>query len=344
MSIPGMVVAFLLPFFVVLLTIPVLIRFAYYIRFVDVPGGLSKTHDQPVPYLGGLGVYMATLITLAICMPARTLEILLLFFIFLALLLILGLVDDFCVLRAHEKLIGQLVIVTFFFYGIGLELPYPTTTFLFFWMLLVINAFNLVDVMDGLASTLAISGLLSLSMIAFCSCKSEPMTTLIIAFLGALVGFLWYNKPSACIYLGDAGSLLLGGLFAMMPFLMSYTMFDQQGNSLCGMADSLLIRIFIVATIIIIPLCEVVGLIFIRSYKKIPFYRASPDHFSHYLLKRGWSKYKILSYTALFASISGCTTFLYATEYIMLFPYTLIIGGVLSLWTINLAHGAHVNS
>ena len=90
-------------------------------------------------------------------------------------------------------------------------------------------------------------------------------------------GFLYFNKTPAKIYLGDAGSLLIGGLLATIPFMIpwgTYTIFG-----------------FLTPVIILgVPLVEVASLIIIRTYKKIPFYFGSPDHFAHYLFDQGWTK------------------------------------------------------
>ncbi|OQA33738.1 MAG: putative undecaprenyl-phosphate N-acetylglucosaminyl 1-phosphate transferase [Candidatus Dependentiae bacterium ADurb.Bin331] len=109
------------------------------------------------------------------------------------------------------------------------------------------------------------------------------MALLLTSFLGPLGAFLWYNKPPAHIYLGDAGSLFIGGILATVPFLLKWSKYNIYGFA-------------IPAIILAIPLLEVFFLIMVRSYKRIPFYKASPDHFALYLRNNGWSKNAILIY------------------------------------------------
>lgn len=101
------------------------------------------------------------------------------------------------------------------------------------------------------------------------------------SLFGALLGFFLYNKPPAKIYLGDAGSLFIGSVLSVMPFLISWT---NSGG------DSLTVPAILLAT----PILEVVALVVIRSYYKIPFYQGSPHHFSIMLRNKGWSVWRIL--------------------------------------------------
>ena len=118
------------------------------------------------------------------------------------------------------------------------------------------------------------------------------------SFLGALVAFLWYNKPPARIYLGDAGSLFIGGFLATVPFLLHWGTYNQYGY---------LAPIIILA----IPLLECYSLILIRWYKGIPFYQGSPDHFCLYLQGGGWSKSVILTYVMALSGFAGCVALLF---------------------------------
>ena len=101
--------------------------------------------------------------------------------------------------------------------------------------------------------------------------------------IGCLIAFLYYNRDPATIYLGDSGSLFLGGCVAACPFLIDWTIVSPLG---------ILAPIFILG----IPLLEITQLVVIRTIKGIPFYRGSKDHFSIYLLQNGWSKIVIIDY------------------------------------------------
>jgi UDP-GlcNAc:undecaprenyl-phosphate GlcNAc-1-phosphate transferase len=121
---------------------------------------------------------------------------------------------------------------------------------------------------------------------------------LLTAFLGSLCAFLWYNRPLASIYLGDAGSLFIGGFLATTPFLLNWGTYITYG--------------YISPIVILgIPLLEVVSLIIIRCYKGIPFYRGSSDHFACYLQAKGWKKDHILLYVFGLSSMLGTIAFLF---------------------------------
>ena len=142
--------------------------------------------------------------------------------------------------------------------------------------------------MDGLATLLAICATISFAVVAIASHQLEVLL-LLAPFLGALMAFFWYNKPKAQIYLGDTGSLVIGGFLSVIPFLFNWGLYGSYG--------------FLSPLIILsIPLLEVATLIVVRTYKGIPFYNGSPDHFSIYLQQKGWGKNKILWYVAFYHS------------------------------------------
>lgn len=298
-------ISFLITFFIT----PMLCRIALRLGVVDVPDGKIKRHERVTPYLGGLAVYIGFTSGLALVFPIENQF----FFILVGttLLLLLGLIDDLVAMQPYQKFFGQLIAVfcflkgglflkeqffyDFWFVGIPLSL---------LWILIIINAFNLVDVMDGLAATTAIGATISfltISLLFDCGAVS----LLLASFLGPLCAFLLYNRPPAQIYLGDAGSLFIGGLLSVTPFMFSWSYYNPIG--------------YLAPVIILtVPLLEITTLIIIRTYRGIPFYRASPDHFSIYLRNKGWSKGKILAY-------------IFATSLILLVLSLLLIFNMLSL-------------
>jgi len=191
---------------------------------VDNPDGTLKKQKEAVPYLGGIAVYCGFIITLAFVCPAHSQLFLLL--IGSTILLFVGFLDDAVVMNPMQKFFGQ-IIATFCFLKAGL---YLKEQFFFnfwnipisaLWILTVINAFNFVDVMDGLASLIALCAAVTFFVIAWMQ-DLQPVMVLMAAFIGSLLAFFWYNRPSAKIYLGDAGSLFIGGFLAVVPFLFNW--------------------------------------------------------------------------------------------------------------------------
>ena len=272
--------------------------------------------------MGGLAVYCGFIVGLALTMPFENRIYLLL--IGTMLILFVGLIDDLFVLKPYQKLFGQCFVAfcflragfylkEHFFYNIW-NMPLS-----FLWILTIMNVFNLIDVMDGLATVVAISASVTFIGIALLL-NHGGVVILLTSFLGALCGFLWYNRPSARMYLGDAGSLFIGGFLAVVPFFFDWGTYNRYGY---------LTPIIILA----IPLLECVSLIVIRWYKGIPFYMGSPDHFSSYLQSYGWSKVSILCYITLLSLYLGVAAISFFMGTISLFTALLLGVIFLGIWT-----------
>lgn len=321
-------VSFCMALVLTLYLVPRIRVLAYRLQFLDVPDGVIKVHAQTTPYLGGLAVYLGFLGALALTYPFESQ--ILLFFIGATLLLFLGLLDDLVALTAQQKFLGQ-AIAAFCFLKAGLHLKahffhnYWNIGISFVWILTIINAFNLVDVMDGLASVLAI-GSASIFLMLALYMQQTDVALLLACFIGAVLGFFCYNKPRATIYLGDAGSLFIGGFLAITPFLFSWGSHSAYG--------------FILPIVVLaIPLLEITSLIIIRTYRGIPFYKASPDHFCMYFARAGWSVYKILGYMVILQSILGAAVLLFVTHYISERQF-LVAGGIFLAGWLGMLRGA----
>lgn len=311
---------------------PFIIHAALRRNITDRPDDNLKKHSHPIPYLGGVGVYMAFVVPLALVYPIENSELWLLLGV--TLLLFVGLIDDLLVLRASQKFMGQLVaVVCFLKGGFVLKSIFFTSAFnagcAAFWMLSVINAFNLIDVMDGLSSLTAIITATTFFGMAL-YLKAYPVSLLIIAFVGALLGFLIYNKPPAKIYLGDAGALFIGGFLAAIPIVLPWS--SQSFDTY-----------YAPAIVLAIPLIEVVSLILIRLYLGIPFYQGSPHHFSLYLRRKGWSVQQILLFTAIagfclsamaFGFLMGAVSF--GTLSILSVLFLIAWGGIIFGWPVKI--------
>ncbi len=315
--------SFVFSFFITYYLIPFFCSIAYTLRFVDTPDGNIKRHGTATPYFGGVAVYCGFLCGLAFTMPFDSRIFLLV--IGLTLLLLLGLIDDLVVLRAYQKFFGQFIVAlcflkTGFYLKEHVFYNFWKMPLSLLWILTVINAFNLVDVMDGLASLLAIAATITFMVIA---AYLHHMVVLIIlsAFLGSLCAFFLYNRPPARIYLGDSGSLFIGGFLATVPFLFDWGTYNRLGY---------MTPVIILA----IPLLECTSLIIIRTWKGIPFYKGSLDHFSSYLLSYGWSKKSILWYVAFLSFYLGVAAFLFSIGSLQIIPLSALGALFLFVWIV----------
>ncbi|MCK5632553.1 undecaprenyl/decaprenyl-phosphate alpha-N-acetylglucosaminyl 1-phosphate transferase [bacterium] len=315
------IISFLFAFYL----IPIIRNVAFRLNILDVPDGKVKKHKKATPYLGGIAIYIAFITSLSLTMPFA--NKMFSFFIGITLLLFIGLIDDLVPLKPYQKFSGQIIAALCFlragfYFKSHFFHNYWAIPISFFWILTVVNAFNLVDVMDGLATTIASCAAFSFLIIALY--VQQPVVAIVLcAFLGSLLAFFYYNKPQATIYLGDTGSLFIGGLLATIPFMINWGRYNWYG--------------YIAPVIILaIPLLEVATLILVRTYKKIPFYQASPDHFSIYLQKKGWSKNFILFYIFILSIILFVSSFLFMSGVIG-FLTLFIIGFIfLVIWVIGI--------
>lgn len=302
-------IAFLLTFFL----IPILCWLSRRYSIVDIPDGIVKKHESPIPNLGGLAVYFGFAVASLALLHTDT-GLVRSLLVGSALFLGIGLIDDRVCLTPGQKFFCQSIAALFFlkigFCFVDQSIPSLITCVLsFWWIVTVTNAFNLIDIMDGLAATTALGIALSLAIIAL-YIKAAALVLLLGALMGSLLAFLWYNKPPACIYLGDAGALFIGGFLAVCAFLYPW--------SYCTMGGYL-----IPLLIFFIPLFELTALIVIRTYKKVPFYLPSPDHFSMYLLRNGWSKQSILWYIRIMSLFITGLSVLFFKQQISLVEFSI---------------------
>jgi UDP-GlcNAc:undecaprenyl-phosphate/decaprenyl-phosphate GlcNAc-1-phosphate transferase len=275
---------------------PLVRRVAVRRGFVDRPGE-RKIHSREIAYGGGLAVALAfavaalaahvlafknihgeaflldvephTLATIAACALGA---------------LLLGLADDRYKLSVRAKLLGQLVLAIATVAGgvritalIGDNLAMQAFTVL--WIVLITNSFNLLDNMDGLCSgTVSISALM-LMLVALQS--NQGSLVLVLAALGgACLGFLYYNRAPASIFLGDAGSLFCGYIMAALTALVTYYRYTFPSHLAVG----------IPLLILAIPLYDTLSVIVIRLREGRPITRGDTSHFSHRLTDLGMSR------------------------------------------------------
>jgi len=239
------------------------------IRFgiVDRPDGDLKTHRDPVPYLGGLAIYLSFL--LALSLTFRFSEQVLGLLLAGSLVVILGLIDDLGQLGPWTKLAGQLVAVMVLVKsGIYVKLtilPLPVAVALsVVWMLAVINAFNLIDIMDGLSAGTA--GVAAIILLVVAELNADSTAAVVLAALaGACFGFLRFNFEPARIYMGDAGSMFLGLLLGALAMDLAYT--DR--NPVAALAPALILGV---------PLFDMLFVMYIRQKRGLPIMLGSPDH------------------------------------------------------------------
>ncbi|WP_446007910.1 MraY family glycosyltransferase [Candidatus Electrothrix sp.] len=209
---------------------PVIRQLALYFDLTDKTSA-RKMHTGKIPRIGGVALFTSFFLPFLLLLVLReyspTVQELFAdnrIFCFVTgavLIFLLGLLDDLRELSFFVKIFGQLLVAVFVYYcgfritvvttpfGADFSIGFLSLPFTVFWFLLVINAINLIDGLDGLAAGICL--FVSLSMLFVCVVSARLTTALAFAALaGSLIGFLRYNFYPATIFMGDSGSYFLG--------------------------------------------------------------------------------------------------------------------------------------
>jgi UDP-GlcNAc:undecaprenyl-phosphate GlcNAc-1-phosphate transferase len=293
-----LILAFLLSYGAGLILTPLIIRSAGALKLYDAPDGDRRLHDEPVPRLGGIAVYLAAAAT-ACLLFIRTsplfitpgtvgdgqLRFLTGAFIGSAFLFLVGVVDDIRGLSAGLKLGAQIIAasIAYFFgadlgtvalgYGQGVSIGFLEFPFLLLWIVGVTNVFNFIDGLNGLAAGVAVVACAAI-VIAGAVLGNFSILLPSVALAAATLGFLRYNFPRAQIFLGDSGSLSIGFLLAV--FLLQASR---------GPSGAVIIVIPLLA--LFVPLIDGLLAVLRRWLRNVPLSGADARHIHHRLLALG---------------------------------------------------------
>jgi UDP-GlcNAc:undecaprenyl-phosphate GlcNAc-1-phosphate transferase len=263
------------------------------LKIMDYPGG-RKLQANPVAYLGGLAIITPiTLGSFLLIFTSVTIDLKQQLYLGLILpalaIAIVGLLDDIYQLPPWPRFISQSavgVITSFILYlsGSGVEIfdnQLLNSSATILWVVTIINALNFIDNMDGLATSISMVASLALFILSYIN-NQYLVAALSLAIFASCLGFLFWNKKPASIYLGDAGSLYLGFLLAAISIRIDL---DN---------DSAPIRALVLILILAIPVIDTTQVVVSRIAKgKSPF-EGGRDHISHLLLNRGLSQRSVL--------------------------------------------------
>lgn len=237
----------------------------------------DRWHREPTPLLGGLAIAAAVTLPLSI-LADRDLAIVL--FCAVAAVL-LGLVDDLRHIAPPTKLVGQVVIASALYVGgVRVEIvPVQVIAFLLtvLWVVGIMNAINLLDNMDGLAAGISV---IAAVVMVIATAERNPDAAMLAALTaGASLGFLVHNFPPARIFMGDAGSQLLGFLLAATALLHTV-----------GAASDVGLVVIAPLFILAMPIFDVALVTVTRRLRGAPISQGGRDHTSHRLSALGLSE------------------------------------------------------
>ncbi len=300
--------AIILAFIITYTSIPVIINVSNIKKLYDVPNA-RKVHASPIPSLGGLGIFAGFILSCLLSISFVNFPAFQYFFAAALIIFFLGLKDDILILTPMKKIIGQIIAAFIIIYKGGVvignmqgflgvnELPEVASLIItYLTVMVIINSFNLIDGVDGLAAGLGIFTTLTFG-VYFYIINHIEYAALAFAMSGSLLAFLIFNRSPARIFMGDTGSLLIGLVNAIL--VVHFINVSSSAVAVFPLAAAPALGI----AILIIPLFDTLRVFSIRIFnRRSPF---SPDrnHIHHLLLDRGMSHKKI-GFILLMANIA----------------------------------------
>lgn len=295
---------FLTSFFVVLLSTPSLIKVAVLKRLFDEPGDERKLHTKRIPTVGGIMIFAGTIFSFALWFPIESIHeyinllrsvedfkyivatILILFFV--------GIKDDIIGTAPVKKLIAHVIVGMVLvlmadirltglhgIFGITI-IPYWASVFLsLFTYIVVVNAFNLIDGVDGLAGGVGLIASLAFGT-WFALAGEVVMATLAFALSGSLLAFLIFNFQPAKIFMGDSGSLSIGLIICVLALKMIEFDASEQLNVTRDISKP----VFAMA-VLVYPLFDTLRIFIYRSLKGLSPFTADRNHLHHRIIDIG---------------------------------------------------------
>jgi UDP-GlcNAc:undecaprenyl-phosphate GlcNAc-1-phosphate transferase len=298
--------ASLVSFIVAFTSIPVVIKIADAKKLFDLPDE-RKIHFIPIPSLGGVGIFAAMMLSVSTLVSFPETPGLQYFLGAAVIIFFLGLKDDILLISPMKKFAGQLIAAFLLVYPghfqltslhgfLGLTALNPVFSMLFSYttILVVMNAFNLIDGVDGLAGTL---GLVSTLFFGVVFAIENDFAYAILAFsmAASLLAFLLYNYSPAKVFMGDTGSLLLGLVNAVLVIRFINT------ASLPGTVLQFSAAPAIGFAALFVPLMDTLRVTVLRVYQGRSPFDPDVNHIHHLLMKRGLSHMQITGLLGLMA-------------------------------------------
>ena len=294
---------------VTFVTTPLVREFALRFGWVDAPNSRVKTHKVTTPSLGGAAIY-AGFVAALLCMrfwtqfPTGTLYALRALLFGGTLVFALGVIDDFSKpagVGFREKfLIQGLAACLLILFGIRIRFlkpDYVSVGLTLLWVVGITNAYNIIDIMDGLSASQA--GIAALSFLLISLPSEEHYVNIASAALaGATLGFLpWNFSKKRKIFMGDSGSMLLGFLLAGISMGTKYSEVNNIG-------------VYSPLLILLVPMYDTFFVMYLRLRKGQSPFMGSKDHFALRLEKIGYSRAQIVWMAAAAAACLGFCAFL----------------------------------
>lgn len=291
------IVGALMAFGIVYISIPLLRKVAYDKDIYDKPDNDRKLHCRYVPTLGGVAIYLAFFIGFSISGYAGEIRGFSYFAAALTLLFFTGLKDDLVDLSAVKKLLIQVFSSLLIIFGSGItitnfygvfgvqEIPYWVSILLTtFTMIVIVNSYNLIDGIDGLAAGVGIIASIFFG-IGFIVAGEYAMAVMATILLVALATYLRFNFNPAQIFMGDTGSLVVGFLLAFLAVKFVGLNENPAYVKIFGNTSSI-----IPVAILALPLFDTLTVFYKRIRRGDSAFKPGQDHIHHSIIKMGFGQ------------------------------------------------------
>lgn len=309
------------------LTVPFSTWLADRIGAIDLPGK-NKIHSQPTPRLGGLGILLAFVLTLSglllvIDIPSIIYRQVVVLFPLILCIAVVGFLDDVYNLRAWikfvlEGIIGIILVLSL----IGAGTWWAIAVITWFWIVGLINGYNFLDGLDGIAASVATMHLFALAAMFLIS--GNGFLAIVAGTLAvATLGFLRYNWPPATIFMGDIGSLSLGFVISALSLLLVINE---------SFSFNAILAVMLAASL---PLGDL-SLTFVRRLvNRKPLFLADRGHFYDQMVDRGnLSELNAIRLSLIIAVAVGVLGVITFALPMTLAIGTFVLGGIILLFTV----------
>ena len=296
-----MFVISLVAFLVSLISMPLIIKFSTKFNIFDYQDA-RKIHSGNISRLGGVGIAISFFVCTAVYFLITDASLFIEYLPIISaglIIFVFGFIDDIVTLRAIVKLLIQIVATCLVIFSgnrftqIGpWQIPSVLSyIFTFCWIIGVVNAFNLIDGLDGLCGSLAFTTTLTLGIIYTLSGNNISVICFILA--ASILGFLCFNWPPAKLFMGDCGSQFLGFMLATLPLIPADSVIEFN-------------KFLIIASVAAFPIFDTIAAIWRRIRDKKPIMSPDKSHLHHKLLNMGYTKKSSL-YLVVFIQLLLCS-------------------------------------
>lgn len=307
-------IIFAAAFIIALAVTPFAIWLAPKIGALDIPKDDRRMHTKAMPRLGGLAIYLGTMLSVVFFLPVEFDQQVRGIGIGATLIFVMGVVDDIKGLSAKVKLVGQILSALILYYSSvqisfvtnpfnGELILFPTAVSLIvtvLWVVGISNTINLIDGLDGLAGGVSFIATVTIAYIAYIHGRYE-ITMAFMAIAGSCLGFLPFNFHPAKIFMGDAGALFLGFLIASISVM-------------SPMKSATLIATILPVFVLALPIFDTAFAILRRHRAGQPIMQADKGHLHHRIMAVGMGQKRSVLTLYAISGVMGVASILISRD------------------------------